>query len=97
MLAAIIDNGSTWLFDIRDSLEIDGNTLFNSYNKDRYIGWLVNSDNMSNIVSQMPISRFMLNNPVTKQVEDITVEEANLIYQGLVNLRQKKKIKLQKK
>lgn len=96
MLAAIIDNGSTWLFDIHDNLEIDGNILFNYHNKDRYIGWLVNSDNMFNIVSQMPISRFMLNNPVTKQVEDITVEEANIIYQGLVNLRQKKKIKSQK-
>ena len=38
MLAAIIDNGSTWLLDIRDNLEIEQEQLRTEWRK-RYVGW----------------------------------------------------------
>ena len=100
MLAAIIDNGNTWLFDIRDCTDIKANELFNDlekrYMSNRYIGWLVNSDSMPDIIFNMPISRFMLNNPVSKELEDISKEEAELILEGLVQLRKNSKAKVKK-
>ena len=85
MLAAIIDNGSTWLLDIRDNLEIDLEQLRTEWRK-RYVGWLVNTDSMPEIIWGMPISRFMLKLP-DNTLEDISVKQAHAVYEGLVQLR----------
>ena len=56
MLIAVIDNGSTWLYDVIDKLDIDLITLSNEM-KRRYIGWLVNSDSIKEIIVNLPINR----------------------------------------
>jgi len=89
MLAAIIDNGSTLLFDISDHPDINANDMYKDFNN-RYIGWLVNRDNISDIIAKMPISRFMLLHPTDKTVVDISIEQANLIFEGLIHLRDQK-------
>ncbi len=85
MLAAIIDNGSTWLLDIRDNLEINREQLKNEWSQ-RYVGWLVNTDSISDIIYEMPISRFMLKLP-DDNLEDISIKQAHEVYNGLIQLR----------
>ncbi|MGN1372012.1 MAG: hypothetical protein ACI4XM_07055 [Candidatus Coprovivens sp.] len=85
MFAAIIDNGSTWLLDIRDNLEIREEQLRKEWNK-RYIGWLVNVDSMPDIIWGIPISRFMIKLP-DDTLEDISVKQAHMVYESLVKLR----------
>ncbi len=85
MLAAIIDNGSTWLLDIRDNLEINRQQLKNEWSQ-RYVGWLVNTDSISDIICEMPISRFMLKLP-DDNLEDISIKQAHEVYNGLIQLR----------
>lgn len=92
MLAAIIDNGSTWLLDIRDNLEINQEQLKKEWNM-RYIGWLVNTDSMPDIIWGMPISRFMLKLP-DNTLEDISVRQAHEIYKELIQLRTNKEQKV---
>lgn len=87
MLAAVIDNGSTWLLDIRDNLNIDQDTLRNEWRK-RYVGWLVNTDAMPEIIWGMPISRFMLKLP-DNTLMDLSVDKAHKVYEGIVQLRKK--------
>lgn len=77
MLAAIIDNGSTWLFDIRDDLDIDQEQLRTEWRK-RYVGWLVNTDSMPDIIFGMPVSRFLLKLP-DNTLEDISVKQAHQV------------------
>lgn len=85
MLAAVIDNESTWLLDIRDNLEINQEQLRAEWQK-RYVGWLVNTDSMPDIIWGMPISRFIIKLP-ENVLEDISVKKAHIIYEGLVQLR----------
>lgn len=87
MLAAVIDNGSTWLLDIRDNLDIDQEQLRNEW-RNRYVGWLVNTDSMPDIIGGMPICRFMLKLP-DNTLEDISVKQAHQVLEGLVDLRKK--------
>lgn len=94
MLVAIIDNGSTWLLDIRDNINIDGGTLNNEWNK-RYVGWLVNTDFMPDIISNFPIRKFMLKLP-DGFLMDISFEQAIAIYEGLVELRKESNNKMKK-
>ena len=61
--------------------------------KSIYVEWLVNSEAMLDIILEIPINRFLLNNPVTTEV-DISVEEFFLILGGLVQLRKDKKMKV---
>lgn len=85
MLAAIIDNGSTWLLDIRDNIEIDLNILESEWSK-RYVGWLVNTDSMVDIIKGMPISRFILKHP-KNGLEDITFKQAYMLLEMLRDAR----------
>lgn len=85
MLAAIIDNGSTWLLDIRDNLDIDQEQLRTEWRK-RYVGWLVNTDSMPDIIFGMPVSRFLLKLP-DNTLEDISVKQSHQVLEGLVQLR----------
>lgn len=90
MLAAVIDNGSTWLLDIRDNLEISAEQLEKEWKK-RYVGWLVNVDEMSYIIGEMPIRRFFLKRP-NQGLEDITSVQAHFLLEGLADLRRKEEV-----
>lgn len=85
MFAAIIDNGNTWLLDIRDNIEISLDDLQREWDK-RYVGWLVNTDSMPEIIRGIPVIRFILKVP-DKGLEDISVAMAHQIYQALIDLR----------
>ena len=85
MFAAIIDNGSTWLLDIRDDVEIDLERLQDEWSK-RYVGWLVNTNSMSDIIWGIPVSRFILKKHDNEFV-DISVKQAHALYEMLANSR----------
>lgn len=89
MFAAVIDNGSTWLLDIRDNLDIDLVTLEKEWNR-RYVGWLVNVDSMKDIIWGIPVSRFIIKSP-DKGLEDISVKQAHMLYEMMASYRQEKK------
>lgn len=85
MLAAVIDNGSTWLLDIKDNIDISNKDLENEWNL-RYVGWIVNRDDISSIMNDMPISRYLLKDSNGKLI-DINVKIAHDIYNELSKIR----------
>lgn len=95
MLAAVIDNGSTWLLDIRDNLDIDLETLEKEWTK-RYVGWLVNTNSMKDIIWGIPVSRFILKHP-DNGLEDISVKQAHMLYEMMAQYRQEKSGEITKK
>lgn len=95
MLAAVIDNGSTWLLDIRDNLDIDLETLEKEWSR-RYVGWLVNTNSMKDIIWGIPVSRFILKHP-DKGLEDISVKQAHMLYEMIAQYRLEKSGEITKK
>lgn len=91
MFAAIIDNGSTWLLDIRDDVEIDLERLREEWSK-RYVGWLVNTNSMSDIIWGIPVSRFILKKH-DNELADISVKQAHALYEMLANSRKEQEEK----
>ena len=85
MLAAVIDNGSTWLLDIKDNIDISNKELENEWNL-RYVGWIVNRDDISSIMNDMPISRYLLKDSNGKLI-DINAKMAHDIYNELSKIR----------
>lgn len=85
MLAAVIDNGSTWLLNIKDNIGISNEELANEW-KSRYVGWIVNTDDISSIMNAMPISRYLLKDSNGK-LKDIDVKTAHYIYEELPKIR----------
>lgn len=89
MLAAVIENGSTWLLDIRDDVEISAEELRKQWRK-RYVGWLVNTDSMPEIIWGMPISRFLVKLS-NGDLSDVSIKQAHSWLQEIVELRQQEK------
>ena len=86
MFAAVIENGSTWLLDIRDNLDIDLEILEKEWTK-RYVGWLVNVNSMKDIMTGLPISRFIIKHP-DNGLEEITHKQAYMLYEMMAQYRQ---------
>lgn len=85
MLAAIIDNGSTWLLNIKDDVEISLDKLKSEWS-DRHFGWLVNTEDISDIIWGMPVSRFILRRH-DGSLRDITIKQAHFLYDQIVECR----------
>jgi len=85
MLAAIIDNGSTWLLNIKDNVEITSEEIVKEWNS-RYVGWIVNTDDISEVMWGMPVSRYMIKDTEGK-LKDISVKTAHYIYEELPKIR----------
>ncbi len=81
MLAVIVDKENSWLFNIADEPNIDLSTLDSQFST-RYIGWLVNTKGITQLVMQMPITRFSLKE-CDGTIREITREQAEVLY-GLV-------------
>lgn len=81
MLAAVIDNGSTWLLNINDNMQLSNEQLLNEW-QSRYVGWLVNANNMSGIMNAMPVTRYLLKDSNGKLI-DINFETAYYVYEEL--------------
>ncbi len=79
MLGIIADRGNSWIFNIADEPEIDMSTLESQFSK-RYLGWLVNGKGITELVMQMPVSKFAIKDGEGK-VREITREQAESLYQ----------------
>ena len=95
MFIAVIDNGTTWLLDIRDNLDIDLETLENEWTR-RYVAWVVNREGIVSLIKGFNIKRFVIKHPETG-LEDITPEQACMLFEKMDEYRKNKSNSIHKK
>ena len=95
MFIAVIDKENTWLLDIRDKLDIDLESLEKEWPY-RYFTWVINVEGISELIKGFDISPFVIKHP-ERGLEEITKEQASMLFEAMDKMRKKKRENVIKK